>query len=57
VTQLRHVQKYRLLTDDETKIWEAADRGTDDANAAWCALREKLKLEIEQAEAAEMVIR
>jgi hypothetical protein len=54
VTDLQHVQMYRLLTVDEIKIWEAAARGTDNTNTAWRDLREKLKLEIEQAEAAEM---
>jgi len=47
----RGPEKGRLLNDEEIKIWEAADQGTDDTNPAWRALREKLAAEMEQEEA------
>ncbi len=43
----RPLEEYRLLNDEEIKIWEAADRGTDDTNVAWRELREKLAAEVE----------
>lgn len=51
------LEPYRLLTDAETKIWEAADRGTDDSNEEWCELRRKLKAEMEQEQAGELADR
>lgn len=49
----RGAEKGRLLNDEETKIWEAADCGTDDTNPAWRALLGKLAAEVEQEREAE----